>query len=191
MSGIELFFIAVGLSMDASAAAICQGLYTRTFKHSRLLLVATLFAVAQAVMPMIGYLIGQRFYHLIAAVDHWVAFGLLFLIGGKMAWEAIFKKEDLSCEEANLTELLLLAIATSIDALAVGITFAILPGLSIVSAVLTIGIITFIICAVSFWLGCKFGNKWQHKAELLGGIILMIIGIRILVTHIADHGLLN
>lgn len=186
MGFFELFLIAVGLSMDAFAVSICKGLKMRRFNVRHAGAIALAFGGFQALMPVIGWFLGKQFESYITGIDHWIAFGLLAIIGGKMAVES-FKKEEEDTSEENekldVKELLVLAVATSIDALAVGITFAFLQ-VSIVPAVSLIGVTTFVLSAGGVFIGHKFGAKFKSKAELAGGIILILIGLKILLEHL-------
>lgn len=188
MDYISLFLTAVGLSMDAFAVAICKGVATKSLKFKHMFITALYFGGFQALMPLLGYLFGVSFENLIKNVDHWVAFTLLCLIGINMIRES-FEKEDEckgDCEKASSVAfkvMLPLAIATSIDALAVGISFAVLD-VNIVPAVIFIGLTTFTISFFGVIIGNAFGSKFKSKAEMLGGIILIIIGIKILVEHL-------
>ena len=186
MTIIELLLIAVGLSMDAFAVSICKGLSAGKPKASNYFTVAVWFGGFQALMPFIGYLLGSTFERYITAVDHWVAFILLVLIGGNMIREALAGD---SCDtHANGSfaprAMLLLAVATSIDSLAVGITLALLPGVNIAAAVLLIGCITAVISAAGLKVGSAFGARYKNKAELAGGLILVLIGCKILLEHL-------
>lgn len=182
----ELTLIAIGLSMDAFAVSICKGLNMGRIKYKNCFLIALFFGGFQALMPFIGWFLGTRFQKYITSVDHWVAFGLLALIGGKMIYDSFQKDDCCDCcaDKLDIKELLLLAIATSIDALAVGITFALLPDTNIFLSVILIGIITFSLSFVGVMVGNRFGNKYEKKAELAGGIILVAIGVKILLDHI-------
>lgn len=186
---ITLFLMGIGLSMDAFAVAICKGLSMRKVNKKQCFIIALFFGGFQALMPLIGWLLGSRFEQYITGVDHWIAFVLLGLIGGKMVYEAL-KKEDEAVEvkqmdpPLDLKELFVLAVATSIDALAVGVTFAFLDT-PIVEAITIIGVTTFIISAVGVYVGNFAGNRYQKKAELAGGIILILIGLKILLEHLA------
>lgn len=188
MTILELFIIALGLSMDAFAVAICKGLSMRKFKLSKAAVVGLYFGVFQAAMPLIGYFIGARFADKIEWIDHWIAFVLLAIIGGKMIKES-FDKEDCgdACEvvEAPLSfaRMFPLALATSIDALIVGVTFAFLR-VSIVPAVTFIGSITFVLSVAGVGIGNFFGARFKSKAELLGGVILVLMGLKILLEHL-------
>ncbi len=186
MGFFELFLIAVGLSMDAFAVSICKGLKMQRFNVRHAGVIALAFGGFQALMPVIGWFLGKQFESYITGIDHWIAFALLAVIGGKMAVESFKKEEEDSSKEnekLDVKELLVLAVATSIDALAVGITFAFLQ-VSIVPAVLLIGVITFVLSAVGVFIGHKFGAKFKSKAELAGGIILILIGLKILLEHL-------
>lgn len=182
MDVISLFFIAVALAMDAFAVSITNGIAMCSLRIRPALLIAFFFGTFQAIMPLLGWLAGYRLKNLIVAVDHWIAFILLSFIGGKMIYEAWFleKKET---PPATLPILFFLAIATSIDAFAVGITFVFL-NVSILMPVIIIGIVTFIISYIGVWIGCNVGKNLSGKAEVIGGIILIIIGIKILIEHL-------
>lgn len=186
MSFMELVLIAVGLSMDAFAVAICKGLSVQKLGWKHYLTVGAWFGGFQALMPTLGYLLGTTFERYITSVDHWVAFVLLCLIGGSMLKEGLAKEEEEKEERADFDfkSMLLLAVATSIDALAVGITFALLPDVNIFSAVGLIGTITFCLSAVGLKVGNIFGLKYKSKAEVAGGVILILIGVKILLEHL-------
>lgn len=186
MGFFELFLIAVGLSMDAFAVSICKGLKMRCFNVRHAGAIALAFGGFQALMPVIGWFLGKQFESYITEIDHWIAFGLLAIIGGKMAFESFKKEEEDTSEEKeklDVKELLVLAVATSIDALAVGITFAFLK-VNIVPAVSLIGVTTFVLSAIGVFIGHKFGAKFKSKAELAGGVILILIGLKILLEHL-------
>ena len=182
MSFIGLFLIAVGLSMDAFAVSICKGLSVKKLSPKHALLAGVYFGGFQFLMPVIGYLLGFRFEHLITNIDHWIAFVLLAFIGGNMIKESFGKSEELN-DDFGFKTMSLMADATSIDALAVGITFAFL-NVSIIPAASLIGVTTFIIAAVGIYIGNVFGAKYKSKAELAGGIILVLIGVKILLEHL-------
>ena len=187
MGLIELILLAIGLSMDAFAVAVCKGLNMRKVNYKQTLLIALFFGGFQAIMPLIGWVLGKQFEQYITSVDHWIAFGLLVIIGGKMVWE-VFKgdEEEETCAcvvKFDLKELFVLAIATSIDALAVGITFAFLQ-VTIWMPISLIGVTTFGLSIVGVMIGNKFGEKYKSKAELAGGIILILIGFKILFEHL-------
>lgn len=186
MSLLELFLIAIGLSMDAFAVAISKGLTMEKVTVKKAMIVGLYFGGFQAVMPLIGYFVGSRFADKIVAYDHWVAFILLGIIGGKMIKESFDKVCPAKAkEEANLglKKMLPLAIATSIDALAVGVSFAFLS-VDIAPAVIFIGIITLILSMAGVKIGNIFGIKYKSKAELAGGIILILMGLKILLEHL-------
>ena len=188
MSIFELFLIAVGLSMDAFAVAICKGLSMRKMNYRHAAVIALFFGGFQALMPLIGWVLGKQFERYITSVDHWIAFILLAIIGMNMIREALGKddeEEEKCCQgdRLDLKELLMMAIATSIDALAVGVTFAFLQ-VSIVPAVSLIGITTFVLSLIGVSLGRVFGAKFKSKAEFLGGAILILIGVKILLEHL-------
>lgn len=179
--------------MDAFAVSICHGLQMRrrvNVKH--LLIIAAFFGGFQALMPAIGYLLGSQFKDYIVTVDHWIAFGLLAFIGGKMIWDVIAeaKEGDEDCpscsdeqERLDVRQIALMAVATSIDALAVGITFAFLE-VNLLVAVAVIGITTFALCALGVVVGYKFGARFKNKATLAGGVALILIGTKILLEHL-------
>ncbi len=193
MDLLELLLIAVGLSMDAFAVSICKGLAMPKATIWKSLVIGLYFGIFQAVMPLIGYFVGTQFADKISAFDHWIAFALLCVIGGKMIVESREKDDcgdgGCSCGEPSAEEaltpakMLPLAVATSIDALAVGVSFAFLK-VSIVSAVSFIGIITFVLSVLGVKIGNVFGAKYKSKAELAGGIILVLIGLKILLEHL-------
>ena len=177
---LELFLIAVGLSMDAFAVSVCKGLSTQTLQRRHYLIVGAWFGGFQALMPTLGYLLGSAFEQYITSVDHWVAFILLSVIGGNMLKEAFSKDEETADASFAPKAMLLMAVATSIDALAVGVTFAFLE-VNIIYAVLFIGTITFLCSAAGVKIGSLFGLKYKAKAEVCGGIILIVIGAKILL----------
>lgn len=184
---IELLLMGVGLAMDAFAVAICKGLAMRKVNKKQAVVIGLFFGGFQALMPFIGWLLGSQFESYITSIDHWIAFILLGFIGGKMIVEALKPEETVEIKEMDapldLKEMLLLAVATSIDALAVGITFAFLD-YPIVEAISIIGITTFCISVGGVYVGNFFGNKYKNKAEFAGGLILVIIGLRILFSHL-------
>ena len=183
MSLIELFIIAVGLSMEAFAVSICKGLSMSRMSWKNAVIVGLYFGGFQAAMPFFGYVLGSQFRDSITAVDHWIAFILLSVIGFNMIRESLNKEEescDASLDPKNMT---LLAIATSIDALAVGVTFAFLQ-VRIVPAVSFIGITTFALSIVGVKVGNVFGCKYKSKAEFAGGLILILMGFNILIEHL-------
>lgn len=186
MGILELFILAVGLSMDAFAVSVCKGLSLGKIKPKHMCIAGAWFGGFQALMPLIGYFLGSFFAEMIEKYDHWVAFVLLAIIGGNMIKESFGKDEKVN-SSMDVKSMLLLAIATSIDALAVGVTFAFLQ-VQIVPAVSFIGVITFIFSAVGVKIGSLFGTKYKSKAELFGGIVLVLIGIKILLEGIGVLG---
>ena len=186
MSILELFLIAVGLSMDAFAVSVCKGLATQQLRWRHYLIIGAWFGGFQALMPSFGYLLGSTFESYITAVDHWVAFFLLCLIGGSMVKEALSKDGEAGADNSSFAfrNMLLLAVATSIDALAVGITFALLPGVNIAAAVSFIGATTFLLSAAGLKAGNIFGLRYKSRAELTGGILLILMGGKILLEHL-------
>lgn len=186
MSLWELLVIAVGLSMDAFAVSVCKGLSVQKVKPKHYLIVAAYFGGFQALMPLLGYLLGVRFEAMVANVDHWIAFVLLGLIGANMVRESGNGEEKLD-DSFTVSTMLLLAVATSIDALAIGVTFAFL-GVNIVEAIILIGITTGIISGVGLKIGNVFGSRYKSKAEMAGGIVLILMGIKILVQHLLGLG---
>lgn len=182
----EIFVIAVGLSADAFAVAVCKGLSVQKASGKHRLLVGLYFGGFQALMPLVGYFLGIRFQSLITSIDHWIAFVLLGLIGFNMIRESRGGAEEMD-DSFSVKSMLPLAVATSIDALAVGITFAFLD-VNILPAVSFIGVITFVLSAAGLWLGNKFGAKYKSKAELGGGIVLILMGCKILLEHLEIIG---
>ena len=182
----ELFVIAVGLSMDAFAVSICKGLSVKKVTKKHLLIAGLYFGGFQALMPLIGYWLGSRFQSLITNIDHWIAFVLLGIIGLNMIRESRGKAEELD-SSFSFKSMFPLAIATSIDALAVGITFAFLQ-VRIVPAVTFIGIVTFVFSVAGVKIGNVFGAKYKSTAELVGGIVLIVMGVKILLEHLGVIG---
>ncbi|MGN0371606.1 MAG: manganese efflux pump MntP family protein [Enterocloster sp.] len=183
MSLAELFIIAVGLSMDAFAVAVCKGLAMPKMNWKGAGIVGLYFGGFQAAMPLFGYFLGARFSQAIRCYDHWIAFILLAVIGGNMIKEALDSEEEHADASLDVRNMTLLAIATSIDALAVGVTFAFL-NVDIVPAVSFIGIITFTLSLIGVKVGNVFGCRYKSKAELTGGLILVLMGIKILLEHL-------
>ena len=188
---ITFFLTGVGLAMDAFAVSICKGLGMRKVNGKQALVIGLFFGGFQALMPMIGWLLGRQFEQYIVSIDHWIAFVLLAFIGGKMIAEARKPEEEETPTEMDqpldLKELLVMAVATSIDALAVGISFAFL-NYPLVEAVTVIGVTTFFISVAGVYIGNYFGNKYQKKAEMAGGVILILIGTKILLEHLGILG---
>lgn len=184
MSILEILLIAVGLSMDAFAVSVCKGLSVKKLQIKHMLLVGIYFGGFQALMPFIGYFLGSQFKGVIESLDHWIAFGLLLLIGGNMIREAVFEQDDDSENDSFAVKTMIgLAVATSIDALAVGVTFAFLS-VNIWIAISLIGCTTFILSVIAIKIGNVFGNKFKNKAEMIGGAILILIGIKIVFEHL-------
>lgn len=187
MSVVELFVLALGLAMDAFAVSACKGLSLRRIRVKHMCIAGSWFGGFQALMPLIGYFLGSMFADMVTKYTHWVAFVLLVLIGANMIKEAFGKDEDDMDSAMDVKSMFLLAIATSIDALAVGVTFAFMK-VNIIVAVLFIGVITFLCSAVGVKIGSVFGTKFKSKAELLGGAVLVIIGIKILLEGLGVIG---
>lgn len=185
MNTWELLILAIGLSMDAFAVAVCKGLAVKEARMKHMVIAGAYFGGFQALMPVIGYLLGVNFKGLIERFDHWIAFFLLALIGANMLREALGKGEEK--EELNTSfapgAMVLLAVATSIDALAVGVTFAFLQ-VRLIPAVSMIGVTTFLFSFAGVKIGNVFGLKYKTKAEIFGGIILILIGLKILLEHL-------
>ncbi|MGN1094885.1 MAG: manganese efflux pump MntP family protein [Eubacteriales bacterium] len=184
----ELFLIAVGLSMDALAVSICKGLSVRELKIRHMIIAGLYFGGFQAAMPLIGYFLGRQFESYITAFDHWIAFALLVIIGLNMIRESFSKDEEKVNASFSFKAMIPMALATSIDALAVGVTFGFMEDVKIVPAVIFIGVITFVLSAVGVKIGNVFGAKYKSKAEIFGGIILVAMGIKILLEHLGVFG---
>ena len=190
MTFIELLLTAVALSMDAFAVSACKGLNMRVMNWKRAGIIGLFFGAFQAIMPLLGWLLGKQFEQLITSVDHWIVFALLSLIGGKMIYDALKGGNEADCpteDKLDIKELIGLSFATSIDALAVGISFAFL-NVQIVPSVVTIGITTCVLSMLGVAIGQKFGAKYQDRATLIGGIVLVLIGLRILLEHLGVFG---
>ena len=187
MGVIELFLIGVGLSMDAFAVSVCKGLGMKRVNYRHALVIALFFGGFQGLMPVIGWALGSQFARFVTPVDHCIAFGLLALIGGKMLWDAFHDQDEdaqtSDCERLDLKELFMLAIATSIDALAVGITFAFLE-VSIVFAAVVIALVTFVLSWVGVAVGNRFGVRYQKPSTIVGGVVLILIGLKTLLEHL-------
>lgn len=183
MGTIELLLLSVGLAMDAFAVSICKGISMKRMNWRKALIIGMYFGGFQALMPVIGYFLGTAFESIITNIDHWVAFILLGIIGGNMIKEA-FEDESENCnDDVGFKTMIMLAIATSIDALAVGITFAFLK-VNLIAAISMIGVITFVLSVIGTKIGNRFGDKYESKAELVGGVILVLLGIKILLEHL-------
>ena len=187
MGLLELFVIAVGLSMDAFAVSICKGLSVRELKPKHALTVGVYFGGFQMLMPLIGFALGVRFQSSITSIDHWIAFVLLGLIGANMIRESREQDEENLSDSFSFGTMLPLAVATSIDALAVGVTFAFLQ-VSILPAVCFIGATTFVLSCIGIKIGHVFGLKYKSRAELFGGAVLILMGIKILLEHLGVLG---
>lgn len=183
MTILELFILAVGLSMDAFAVAVCKGLAIGKIRWKHVIIVGLWFGGFQALMPLIGYLLGSSFAEYIAAVDHWIAMILLVLIGGNMIRESLDRDPEHVNPSLGFKTMLVMAVATSIDALAVGVTFAFLE-VRIIPAISFIGVVTFLLSALGVKIGSIFGTKYKSKAEFTGGVILILLGIKILLEHL-------
>lgn len=181
----ELILISAALAMDACAVSICKGLSMRKLNYVHGLVISLSFGFFQALMPAVGWVLGSRFEKYIVSTDHWIAFILLGFLGTKMLIEAFAQDEEIIKKESmlDLKELFILSVATSIDALAAGITFACLD-VNIISSVLIIGILTFAFCFIGVIVGNKFGSRYKSKAEIAGGTVLILIGLKILLEHL-------
>ena len=183
----EIALIGFGVSMDAFAVAMCRGLEMKKFNFKHALIIAAFFGVFQALMPVIGWIIGIQFSSYIQEYDHWIAFGLLVFLGVKLIIDSRKKEETTNEERLNLRMLFLMAIATSIDALAVGVTFAFTgyeKFTSVLLPVCLIGIITFVLSFIGVFIGNRLGTKLKDKAEIVGGVVLILIGLKILLEHL-------
>ena len=184
MGLFEIIFIGIGLAMDAFAVSVCKGLSLKKVSLKRSCTIAGYFGAFQAIMPTLGFMFGGAFQGLIINYDHWVAFILLAIIGIKMIKDAIADlNDDEKNDDISVKTMLILAIATSIDALAVGVTFSVFK-IDILKAVSIIGIVTFVLSLIGVKIGKRFGDKLERKAEVFGGIILIIIGVKILIEHL-------
>lgn len=184
MGLLELFLVAVGLSMDAFAVAVCKGLALRKVNVGQMALVGLWFGGFQALMPLIGYFVGAQFREQITFIDHWIAFGLLAIIGGNMIRESLSKEEE--CPDASLSvkAMLPMAIATSIDALAVGVSMAFMS-VHILASAAVIGVVAFALSVTGGLVGRRLGCLFQRRAELTGGLVLIAIGVKILIEHLS------
>lgn len=187
MGIVELLLIAVGLSMDAFAVSICKGLGMKKVNLKVAFALALFFGGFQALMPLIGWALGSQFLWLISPIDHWIAFVLLAVIGGKMLWEALHDEEGEDdgkpADKIDLGEFFILAVVTSIDALAVGISFAALA-VDIVPSILIIGVVTFCFTIAGVFVGNFFGSRYEKPASIVGGVVLILIGLKILLEHL-------
>ena len=183
MSLLEILFIGIGLAMDAFAVSVCKGLSMKKMNWKHAIIVALYFGIFQALMPVVGYFLGSTMSGFVGKIDHWIAFILLAIIGGNMIKESTDDEIEKRNDRIDFKTMIILAIATSIDALAVGITFAFFK-VNLPLAVTLIGAITFVLSILGVLIGNKVGDKLQNKAELTGGIILIIIGLKILLEHL-------
>ena len=181
---LEILLLGIGLSMDAFAVSICKGLSTKRLQAKHYLIIGAWFGGFQALMPTIGYFLGSTFEQYITAFDHWIAFVLLAAIGAGMIKESLSKEESDGNDSFSFKTMLLLALATSIDALAVGVTFALLPDVNVPLAVSLIGVTTFAFSAAGLRVGNVFGLRYKARAEFAGGLILILIGLKILLEHL-------
>jgi putative Mn2+ efflux pump MntP len=188
MSLVTIIVIAVGLAMDAFAVSVASGAAYKKLKLRHAVRMAVFLGGFQAVMPLVGWLAGLSFREMIVAYDHWVAFGLLLIIGGKMIYEAFkFDGDEDASDMANIGVLLILSVATSIDALAVGITLSLITD-KIFLAVAIIGVVTFVLSYAGYWIGQRMGHFFEKKIEVAGGVILIAIGVKILTQHLMAGG---
>lgn len=183
MNLFEIFLVGIGLAMDAFAVSVCKGLSMKKMNWKSAIIIALYFGIFQAGMPIIGYFLGTAFSSFVENIDHWIAFILLSIIGGNMIKESTDDETEKRNDKVDLKTMILLAIATSIDALAIGVTFAFFKT-NIALAVTVIGLITFMLSIFGVKIGNRFGDKFQNKAELAGGIILILIGLKILLEHL-------
>lgn len=183
MEIFEVLLISLGLAMDAFAVSVCKGLSMEKMNWKKAIIIGLYFGLFQALMPVLGYFLGTAFEQFITSIDHWIAFALLGAIGSNMIKESSNKNSENCNDNIDIKTMVILAIATSIDALAVGITFACLR-INIVLPVISIGIITFILSVIGVKIGNKFGDKYENKAEFIGGLILILLGIKILLEHL-------
>lgn len=188
MGLFEIVLIGVGLAMDAFAVSICKGLSMKKMEWKKAIIIGLYFGIFQALMPLIGFILGVGFEDAIANIDHWVAFILLSIIGLNMIKEAVSDKKEESDDKVDFKTMIVLSVATSIDALAIGVTFAFL-NVNIVSAISIIGTITFLISVIGVKVGNVFGDKYESKAEMTGGVILILLGIKILLEHTGFLGI--
>lgn len=183
---IDMVLIGVGLSMDAFAASACKGLQQKRINWKIAFITAFSFGLFQAIMPLIGWLLGSSFTQLIEPFDHWVAFVLLAAVGCKMLWDAYHpddeEEDEVSANTLNVHELIMLSIATSIDALVIGVSFA-MTGINIWIAIVVIGLTTFTLSLIGFVIGNRFGSRYEKAATILGGVALIVLGLKILMEH--------
>ena len=183
MGIFEILLIALGVAMDAFAVSVCKGLSMKKLNIKKTIIIGLYFGISQAIMPLLGYFLGSRFQNIVMDIDHWIAFILLGFIGISMIKEAFENENENINDDVSFKIMSILAIATSIDALAIGITFAFFE-INLNLAILIIGIVTFFISILGVKIGNKFGSKYENKAEIVGGIILILIGVKILLEHL-------
>ncbi len=183
MNLYEIILISIGLAMDAFAVSICKGLSMKKINWKSTIIIAIYFGLFQAIMPVFGYLLGSSFSVIVQKLDHWIAFILLAIIGGNMIKESKDDETEKRNDKVDFKTMIILAIATSIDALAVGVTFAFFK-VNLLFSISVIGIITFVLSFIGVIIGNKFGDKFQNRAELAGGIVLITIGLKILLEHL-------
>ena len=183
MGVLELVLLSIGLGMDAFAVSVCKGISMKKMNWKKAIIIGLYFGGFQALMPVIGYYLGSAFESLITNVDHWIAFILLGIIGGKMIKDSFGDESENCNDDVSFKTMFVLAVATSIDALAIGITFAFL-NVNLGLAVSLIGIITFILAVAGTKIGNRFGDKYEKKAEFVGGVILILLGVKILLEHL-------
>ena len=183
MKLFELVFLGIGLAMDAFSVSLCKGLAMKKIKWKNAIIIALYFGIFQGVMPIIGYFLGTTFMDFVDKIDHWIAFVLLSIIGLNMIRESKENKSNLANDSVDFKTMVFYAIATSIDALAVGVTFAFFK-VNVILAGTVIGIITLVLSLIGVLIGTKFGNKFQNKAQIAGGIILIVLGLKILLEHL-------
>lgn len=183
MGFIEIFLIGISLAMDAFAVSVCKGLSMKKINYKKAIIIALYFGIFQALMPVIGYFLGSAFETLVTKIDHWIAFILLGAIGANMIKESFSKESENVNDNVDFKTMVILAIATSIDALAVGITFAFLQ-VNLLYSVIIIGVVTSLLSFIGVYIGNKFGSKFESKAEFAGGIILILMGLKILLEHL-------
>lgn len=183
MGVFEIFLIGIGLAMDASSVSVCKGLAMRKLDVRKALIISIYFGIFQGVMPLIGYFLGSTFESLISGIDHWIAFTLLEVIGINMIREVFGNENKNANDRVNFKTMIILAIATSIDALTVGVTFAFF-NVNILLAAFIIATVTFALSLIGVKIGYEFGNKYESKAEIMGGIILIFMGLKILIEHL-------
>ena len=187
MGIIELILLGIGLGMDAFAVSICKGISMKKMDWKKACIIGLYFGGFQAIMPVIGYFLGSTFENIITNFDHWIAFILLAIIGGNMIKESFSKESENISSDVGFKTMIILAIATSIDALAVGITFAFF-NVNLILAITLIGTITFVLSVIGTKVGNRFGDKYENKAEFVGGVILILLGLKILLEHL---GIMN